>query len=192
VISYIYVFTVRRPMRVYNGRVCAMKSNVRLLKKRLPRNRLRRYILSTRVSFWPSSENENARNEFRNLLTQKIQSGIIVQRIWQMHGLEDLDKMRTYLELYKNHDNYSLKCFIGTNTYIPEILSIGGSILSISIPQLSDPRRLTTDFHFRGKNEIRRWEDYFRTLWEESIPIKIGPKISQENLDSLNLLVMKK
>lgn len=183
----LYLFISRRPLAVKNGRVGAMASNVRLLKKWTPRSRLKKYILSTRVSFWPPTEDESVRNEFRRLLTSKIREGYRVQRIWQIHNQDDLKKLLAYLEIYKQYDNYSVKCFVGESAFIPEILSVGGRYLSVSIPQAEDPRRLTTAFHFRGRFEILRWEAYFHILWEQSIPVKIGGNIYEENVERLRV-----
>ena len=163
-----------------------MQSNVKLLKKRAPRNRAKKYIWSTRVSFWPATENETPRKEFRNLLGQKIKEGYTILRIWQIHGIEDWSRLLHYLGEYRNYDNYSVKCFIGTSAFIPEILSVGGKYLSVAIPQTEDPQKLTTAFHFRGKYEIERWENYFTILWEHSIPIKVGAKIFTENIENVS------
>lgn len=168
-----------------------MTSNVRLLKKWAPRSRLKKYILSTRVSFWPPTENESVRNEFRSLLTRKIREGYRVQRIWQIHNQDDLKKLLAYLEVYKQYGNYSVKWFVGKFGFIPEILSVGGRYLSVSIPQAEDPRRLTTAFHFRGKWEMLRWEAYFYILWEQTIPVKIGSNIYEENIAKLRVELEK-
>lgn len=185
----LYLLIGRRPLAVKNGRVDAMLSNVRLLKKWTPRNRLKKYIYSTRVSFWPSTENESARNDFRERLTCKIQKGWRVWRIWQIHNQDDLDRLLTFIKMYKQYDNYSVKCFVGKSAFIPEILSVGGRYLSVSIPQADNPRRLTTAFHFRGKAEILRWEDYFKILWEQSVPVKMGNIIYEDNIESLRTAI---
>jgi len=169
----VWLFLFRRPLRVYNGRHGAMKANVKILALKAPRDRLKKYILSTRVSFWPIIEDAAPRNEFRELLTQKIKEGFRVQRIWQIHNADDLKRLELYLEKYKTYDNYSVKCFVGKSAFIPEVLSFCGRVVSVSIPQSEDPRRLTTAFHFFGRGEIKRWEDYFKILWEQSAPIKI-------------------
>ena len=74
---------------------------------------------------------------------------------------------------------------LGTSAFIPEILSVYGKVCSVSIPQLEDPRRLTTAFHFRGKSEILRWESYFQILWEHSLSIKQGNIIEEESIDKI-------
>lgn len=184
-IIFIYLFIERRPLRIKNGRIGAMEANVKLLQLKPNRNRLKRYIYSTRVSFWPLSENEKSRNEFRELLTQKIKQGFHVRRIWQLHNEEDAIKLFSYLSLYKDYDNFSLKCFIGTSAFIPEILSVYGKVVSVSIPQQEDPRRLTTAFHFYGNNEVQRWESYFHILWEHSLSIKHGNEINKKNVEQI-------
>ena len=179
---FIWMLISRRPLYIYNGREGAMQSNTRLLKKRLPRDRSKRYIYSTRISFWPLAEESSIRKEFRGLLTQKIESGIPVQRIWQLQGKDDLDRLESYLSIYKDYDNYSVKYFIGGYSYFPEILSFCGKGVSVSIPQRGDLRRVTTAFHFCGKKEIARWEGYFNILWEHCNTIKIGNNIYNEEL----------
>jgi hypothetical protein len=180
-----WLFISRRHLYIYNGREGAMKANVRLLKKREPKDRLKRYIWSTRVSFWPLNEESLIRKEFRTLLTQKIEKGIPVRRIWQLYNKDDFVRLKLYLKLYEKYDNYSLKCFIGKNSFIPEILSCYGRVVSVSIPQLSDPHRLTSAFHFYGKGEILRWEEYFNILWETSISIKVGKTIDNVKIEEL-------
>lgn len=181
----IWLFVSRRPLSVKNGRSGAMVANVHLLKRRAPRNRRDRYILSTRISFWPVSEQDVARVEFRTLLTRQIEDGIVVKRIWQIYGIEDLRRLAMYVEQYKNRDNYSVRCFVGACPFIPEILSVYGEVASVSIPQPEDPRKLTTTFHFRGTREISRWEGYFELLWDQSIPIKTGAEIHYDRLASV-------
>jgi len=182
---FVWVYLTRRPLFIKNGRRGAMEANAKILKIKEPKDRVKRYILSTRVSFWPPWEDENARSEFRNILTEKIRGGIRVERIWQIHISEDLSRLITYLELYKSYDNYSVKCFVGKNAFIPEILSVHGKVVSVSIPQAEAPNRLTTAFHFRGKNEILRWESYFKILWEQSIPIKVGSRVLYDKIEEL-------
>ena len=97
--------------------------------------------------------------------------------------------MLHYLEEYRQYDNYSVKCFIGKSAYIPEILSVGGTFLSVAIPQTNDPQKLTTSFQFRGKYEIERWESYFSILWEQSTPIKVGREIFFQNIEHFNKLI---
>ncbi len=186
---FAWAYITRRPLFIRNGRRGAMEANVKILKMKEPEDRIKRYILSTRVSFWPPWEDENARSEFRNILTEKIREGIRVERIWQIHIAEDLSRLITYLELYKSYDNYSVKCFVGKNAFIPEILSVYGKVVSVSIPQAEDPNRLTTDFHFRGKHEILRWESYFKILWEQSITIKVGNKFFYDKIDELKNMI---
>ncbi len=129
-LTFIWLLISRRHLYVYNGREGAMKANVRLLKKREPRKREKRYILSTRVSFWPLSEESSVRKEFRSLLTNKIEKGFHVKRIWQIHDKNDVDRLKLYLNMYKNYDSYSVKYFIGKNSFIPEILACYGKVVS--------------------------------------------------------------
>lgn len=185
---FVWLLISRRRLYVYNGREGAMMANVRLLKKREPKKREEKYILSTRVSFWPIGEESPIRKEFRALLTTKIEKSFHVKRIWQIHDTNDGERLKLYLNMYKLYDNYSVKFFIGKNSYIPEILACYGKVVSVSIPQLNDPRRLTSAFHFYGKKEIRRWEEYFNILWESGIPVKIGNKVFHDNLKKLETL----
>lgn len=171
-------------MYVYNGREDAMKANSKLLKIKKPRDRSNRYILSTRISFWPLSESSPARAEFRNLLTKIIEDKIEVKRIWQIWCKDDVERLEFYLDKYKNHDNLSIKYLAG-NFFMPEILSVYGKVVSVSIPQPSDPLKLVTAFHFYGKKEIRRWEGYFNLLWENAIPIKTAGNIDYQELEKL-------
>lgn len=185
---FVWLLISRRRLYVYNDREGAMRANVRLLKKREPMKREKRYILSTRVGFWPISEESFIRKEFRALLTNKIEKGFHVKRIWQIHDTNDVERLKLYLNMYKLYDNYSVKYFIGTNSYIPEILACYGKVVSVSIPQLNDPRRITSAFHFYGKKEIIRWEEYFNVLWESGIPVKIGSELFHDNLKKLETL----
>ncbi|ODS40211.1 hypothetical protein BEH94_07385 [Candidatus Altiarchaeales archaeon WOR_SM1_SCG] len=182
IIIYFFVFYSR--INIYNEREIAMKANVKLLKKKEPKDIQKRYILSTRVSFWPSTESSPTRTEFRDLLTKRIDAGTEIKRIWQIRCKDDLDKLELYLERYKSYDNLSMKYLMG-NFPLPEILSVYGEVVSISIPQPSDPRKLTTAFHFHGKKEILRWEGYFKILWESAIPLKIGDRIYPEEIKKL-------
>lgn len=185
-VALIWIGLCRRPLRIHNGREGAMEANTRLLGRKAPRDRAKRRILSTRVSYWPSDESSPVRKKFRALLTEKIEEGILVKRIWQLHTKDDLERMKTFLGLYKHYDNYALACFVGNSPFIPEVLSVYGRDLSVSIPQSEDPRKLTTAFHFRGRKEIERWEQYFKILWADSEVIKEGNRIFYDRLERLD------
>lgn len=161
ILIMIYFFVSYSHMYVYNGREDAMKSNLKLLKIKEPKNRVNKYIYSTRISFQPSSESSPTRTEFRNLLTERISDKIEVKRIWQIWCKDDVESLESYLKMYENHDNLSIKYLTG-NFFVPEILSIYGKVVSISILQPTDPLKLSTAFHFYGKKEILRWEGYFK------------------------------
>jgi len=184
ILSIVYFFVSYSRMDIHNGREDAMKANSKLLKINEPKDRAKRHILSTRISFWPLTESSSARAEFRNLLTQKIENNIEVKRIWQIWCEDDLDSLDLYLKRYKDHDNLSIKYFIG-DSLLPEILSVYGKVVSVSITQPSDPIKLTTAFHFYGKKEILRWESYFRVLWDSATPIKIANKIYYRKIERL-------
>jgi hypothetical protein len=171
-------------MYVYNGREDAMNANVKLLKIKESKDRANRYIYSTRVSFWPPTESSPTRTEFRNLLTKRIENNMEVKRIWQIWCKEDVESLESYLNIYKHHDNLSIKYLTG-NFFLPEILSVYGKVVSVSIPQPSDPVKLTTAFHFYGKKEILRWEGYFRLLWEIATPVKTANNINYQEIERL-------
>lgn len=166
------MFFNRRTLQ-FNSREESMKANLNILQKN-PTKRQKKYIFSTRITYWDLGEKSKARQEFRSFLTQRIQDGFLVKRIWQIRSVEDFERMIMYLELYKEHDNYNLKCFIGKNSFIPDILSNSGLIASVSIPQSNDPQRIVASFQYFAKREIAFWEDYFNLLWDQSISIKIG------------------
>lgn len=92
--------------------------------------------------------------------------------------------------MYENHDNLSIKYLTG-NFFFPEILSIYGKVVSISILQPTDPLKLSTAFHFYGKKEILRWEGYFRVLWELATPVKIARNIEYKEIERLKRLYAK-
>src|SRR5258708_40315039 len=124
------------------------------------------YLLSTRISHWPLTEVSPERNEFRDLLTQHIRNGTHVKRIWQIQDADDAERLKTYLEIYKQYDNYNVKCFFGDDTYLPEIISANGKVAAVSLVTIANPRDLTVNFHFYGKQEIAYWEDLFNVMWE--------------------------
>lgn len=179
----------RRRLSIYNGRDNIFKANLKLLKE--TRNlKKKKYILSTRISYWGPEEESKVRNEFRNWLSKRIQFGFLMKRIWQIQCTEDIEKMCNYLELYKKYDNYNLKCFVGKNNFIPEILANSGIAISISIPQSENPRKIVTSFHYFGKKEVVFWEDYFNLIWDQSISIKIGNNIYYEEIQKIRELLM--
>ena len=169
---------------IYNGREGSMIANTKLLKRKAPINPAKRYIYSTRITYWPKLESSPARTNFRKLLSKKIDEGIAVERIWQIRSKDDFDSLIFYLEEYKKHDNLSMKYLLGVSL-LPEILCLYGKVVSISIPQPTDPIKLTTAMHFYGKAERERWENYFRVLWEISKPIKVANKIYESEIKLL-------
>lgn len=182
VISMLRLFIARRPLRVYLGRELTMKANMRLIAQRMSKQK---YILSTRIGYWPVSEDSQARREFREFLTRRIHEGVLVRRIWQIHCKEDLDHLATYLNLYRSFDNYSVKCFVGRDFVIPEILAISGVVVSVSIPQRLSPERLSFGLHFFGRHEIRCWEEYFEIIWDRAIEVKLGSAVRWDKLEEM-------
>jgi hypothetical protein len=173
------------PLHTYNGREDAMRANTRLLRMRKPRDHTKCFILSTRMSFWPVTEDAAARREFREELTKKIRSSDQVRRIWHIHDLADLQRLEFYLNFYRNCDNLSIKYVHGDFDLFPEILIVYGKVASLSFPQAGEPRRLATAFHFRGRKEINRCREYFNLLWEYATPVKIGEVLYEVELESL-------
>ncbi|RLI78300.1 hypothetical protein DRP05_07650 [Archaeoglobales archaeon] len=169
VLFIIYYFRTYFKVYIYDGREDAMMANVELLKIKEPRDATHKYILSTRFSLWLSSEVSRPRTEFRSLLTEKIKNGIEVKRIWQIRNEEDLKKLSSYLEQYKNYDNISIKYLVGKSS-LPEILCVYGKVASISIPQDTDPYKMVTAIHFYNKRVIKRLEKYFNAIWEIATP----------------------
>ena len=134
------------------------------------------------LAIGPSMKNRQPEQNSEILITKHIEKDALVKRLWQIQNKDDLDRMRLYLELYKSHDNYNLRCFVGAITSLPEIMCLSGKVAAISIPQGSSPRKMMATFHFRGKKEIECWEEYFTMIWDMSIPIKTGNKIDYTEL----------
>lgn len=176
----------KKDVLIYRGREQAQKAGADIFEKGIKEKNC--YVKSTRISFWSLDENSQERIRFRNLINLTVSQGICIQRIWQLHTKDDLNRLVHYLEVYKLHDNYSLKYFISKSALIPELLCINGKIASISIPQKENPRRMATSFHFLNKNAAKLWEDYFDILWEICIPIKTGEVIRYDEIDKLQRL----
>lgn len=184
ILSIKYSLVPYSHMYTRNGREDAMKANLKLLKIRKPRDQAEWYILSTRMSHWPQTESSPTRTEFRKILTEKIESGIVAKRIWQIWNGDDVRSLEHYLDKYKDYDNLSIKFFVG-DFPLPEILISYGKGASVSMPQPNDPKKLTTTFHFYGKKEIQRWKGYYDVLWDIAAPAKIGSKIYYQEIKKL-------
>ena len=184
IITVSYFLYSHSKIYIYNGREESITANTKLLKRKAPKNQTKRYIYSTRITHWPKNESSPTRTLFRKLLSEKIEKKIAVQRIWQIRSKHDYDSLIFYLEKYKNYDNLSIKYLIG-ESLLPEILSLFGKVVSVSIPQPTEPIRLTTSMHFYGKGERDGWENYFKILWEISKPIKTANKIHKSEIELL-------
>ena len=174
-----YIFKSKN-YRVIKDRESSMSENAKLLKlKNL------NYILSTRLTYWDISDKSPERYEYRNSLTKAIQKGVLTKRIWQINSESDLIRLKACLSEYKDHDNYNVKTYDTTLTFVPEITLVDGKALAVSIPEPKDPRKMSITFQFRKKKDIAFWKAYFDILWENATPIKVGNKVFNDNLNSL-------
>jgi len=169
--------------KIYDGRENAMQANCSILEKYFVEKNM--MLRSTRVTHWRLMEDSPARRKFRNLLTEKITTAYPVQRIWQIKDHDDLSRLRTYLNIYEKHDNYSARVILCEDVLIPEILCVGQRVASLSFPEPSTPREMGRALHFFRSKEILAISRYFDILWERAIPIKTANKIHSENLDNI-------
>jgi hypothetical protein len=169
--------------RIYDGRERAMQANCEILEKYFVKKSM--MLRSTRVTHWRVTEDSSARRKFRNLLTEKITTAYPVQRIWQIKDLEDLNRLKTYLNMYGGYDNYSVRVILCEDVVIPEILCVGTRVASLSLPEPSSPREMGRALHFFRTKEINAISRYFDILWERAIPIKTINKIHPENIEKV-------
>lgn len=164
----------------YTNREAVMLRNIELVRD-LCRN-TQDDFLSTRVTHWDISEDSVARNTFRSLIAEKIMSGVLVKRIWQLRIQSDLDRLEEYINKYSKYDNYHLRVMVDINIPIPDIICVGRKGASISFPEMRSPRQISLAIQFRNPSEVEAIRKYFELLWEFSIPIKAGNHIEYDRL----------
>ena len=184
-ILLVFLFTLRRSLRIYLGREKAMRASENIMKASPPKDVSKCYIYSTRVGLWPLLETSATRNEFRRLITERIKEGVAVKRIWEINSLDDVTKLESYLNLYQPYSNISINYFFGSKIMIPGLLSVYGKVASISLPLPNNPNSMVNTFHFRGKPEIFCIEKYFEILWESSTAIKTSTGVDYPELEKL-------
>lgn len=167
--------------RVVASREDTMSSNCKLIDKSKSAK-----IYSTRITLWPITESSPSRITFRSILTKKIESGVEIKRLWHIKNREDFKRMLYYLNKYKPYENYSLKCYIDNDFFMEEILICSNHVVSISLPQINNPRMICVCYHYFSKKDIQIWTDYFNILWEKSIPIFVNGVIMKEKIKELN------
>lgn len=166
--------------RIATGREIMMHENTKLIKKKNIAK-----IFSTRVTYWLLDESSPNRVSFRNALTENIHSGTEVKRLWHIRNCDDVKRLVYYLEKYKDYDNLSVKCIIGNNIILPEILISYPYAASISLPQENSPRKICMTYHFKGKHDITYWMEYFNVLWELATPIFMSGRLFKQNINKL-------
>ena len=166
--------------RISSGREVMMKANTSLITK----SNIRK-IYSTRVTYWLLDESSPNRVSFRNALTEQIHRGVEVRRLWHIRSNDDVKRLIFYLNKYKDYDNLSVRCFIGDNIILPELLVSYPLAASISLPQQNSPRKICVAYHFKNKQDISYWMEYFNVLWEVATPILVCGNLQRENLETV-------
>lgn len=177
----ILVLNLRYKFRRFSSsREKTMEENTKLLKKIKSTK-----VFSTRVTHWTIEESSSNRTEFRNELTNIINSGIEVKRLWHIRSKDDITRLEYYLNMYKEKENLSVKCIVGNDILLPEILICYPHAVSISLPQNNSPKKISMCYHFKNKKDVNHWMEYFEVLWTSAIPIFVGGIIYKDNLQKL-------
>jgi hypothetical protein len=145
-------------------------------------------FLSTRVSYWDLAETSPARAAFRKLITDKIQDGHMVKRLWHLGSADDLKRLRAYLKQYASRDNYHVRVVTHITVPIPELICVGRKGASITVPDMRSPRAHAVCMQFRRRAEVSAVRRYFDVLWESAHPVKTGPTIDHGFLSQFELL----
>jgi hypothetical protein len=169
--------------QVFVGREDVMAANLKMLHRFATKNELT--IWSTRVTYWGQSENSDTRLKFRHFLTQSIHKGLNVKRIWRITNQEDVARFFEYWNDYQNHDGYNVSVIIDSKAFIPELLGVDNTCASISMPGPSSPSKICSSIQFRDSEGATAIHRYFDVLWDESLPIKSGKSVNNENLEKL-------
>jgi hypothetical protein len=163
------------------GREAIMRRNVDMV-RRLGTSKDDEF-LSTRVTYWDLGEQSPSRVAFRSLITEKINAGFLVKRLWHLSSLDDVERLRGYLGTYRGYDNYHVRVLAGMRVPVPELIAIGRKGASITFPELASPRRVGLSIQFRGRDEALAIHKYFDLLWDLAEPIKTGAEINYARLD---------
>lgn len=166
--------------RIATGRESMMYENTKLIQK----NNITK-IYCTRVTYWFLNESSPNRVSFRNALTDNIHAGKEVKRLWHIRNIDDVKRLVYYLDKYKNYDNLSVKYIIGNNLILPELLISYPYAAAISLPQKNSPRKICMTYHFKRKQDIIYWMEYFNVLWELATPIFMSGNLNKQNLRKL-------
>ncbi|MEM7620492.1 MAG: hypothetical protein AAF228_08505 [Pseudomonadota bacterium] len=162
-------FRMNKQVKCSQGRERIMGESCRLVEKFATDSKTP--FLSTRVTYWKSSEHSKNRVKFRSLITQKLYEKIPIRRLWQIQTLEDLTRLEKYLDEYSEFDNYSVKVIYDKQVLIPDILCIKDRVANISFPEINSPREISRSIAFYNKSYIRSIESYFNVLWELALPL---------------------
>jgi len=170
--------------RTYPGRENAQGRNCQMIKRLCVSQEVDDF-LSTRVTYWDLAEKSPTRLAFRSLITEKINAGFLVKRIWHVASVDDVERLRRYLADYVSHDNYQVRILTDLAYPIPELLCVGMKFASITFPEVKSPRRMSVTVQFRRAPEVEAIRKYYGLLWELAEPIKNGPQINLSRLDEL-------
>jgi hypothetical protein len=166
----------------YSGREQIMSMNLAALQRRYNGKEL---FWSTRLTFWNIAEDSPARVAFRRFITHTVHDKCQVRRIWHIKTHPDYDKMKFYLDSYKNFENYHVKVIIGGDVYMPEMAGIGERIALVSLPSSANPASIVNTIQFYRRKEIRKIKEYFDLVWDRALPIKIGGHVFTENVEQV-------
>lgn len=142
-------------------------------------------VLSTRATFWPPSENQEERTRFRRTLSDLVQDGAHIERLWQIRSSADAERFIEFVDTYGDRPNISM-AYIEGSAPLPELLVVDGRG-SMSFPQKDDPERMVSALHFRRRRDVEYIEGYFEGLWKIAEKAKEGPRIREESLQKLKL-----
>jgi len=147
---------------------------------------------STRLTFWNIAEDSTARISFREFITLAVHGKAQVRRIWHIKNRVDYDRLKFYLDSYRNFENYHVKIILSADAYLPEMAGIGEQVALVSFPASENPASIVNTIQFFRSNEIKKVKGYFDLVWDRAIPIKIGEQVFSENLEKVRRTVSRR
>jgi|GEM_PF-2642092 len=178
----------RRVTIVARGREQAMRANLRLLMSARPGQE----ILSTRMTYWAPVEVSRARQGFRQQLTKLItEDRNEVKRVWQVRDRQEFDRMMGFLEKgdkdsrpYREYENYYLRCYVGSLSFIPDLLIVGRKA-SVSISAFQTPRCISVAYHFRWRRDVKQWRELFYVIFNHAHPIFMNGVVDEDGIEKV-------